>query len=71
MGLLCILGQSLSEDMSLLNENYSVRIDPDQLTREAPEVSKTAQDITIALDHSPALPGNALLLKSTGKSISH
>lgn len=69
MELLCISGQCLS-DMGLLNENYRVRIDPDQLTQEAPEVSKTAQDITIVLDHSPALHGNALLLKSTGKSIS-
>lgn len=64
MGLLCISGQCLSEDTGSLNENYSTGIDPDQLTREAPEVSKTTQDITIALDHSPALPGNVLLLKS-------
>lgn len=63
-----------SEDIGLLNENYSVwyGIYLDQLMiRESLEVSKTTQSIAIVLDYSPYLHDNTLFLKSIEKSISH
>lgn len=52
----------------ILNENQSTRhgIDPYKLlVRKAPEVSKTAPALTIALGHPPELHGKTLLLKTS------